>query len=139
MLLGQLQDPEGVGRREAVRGGLVQHRVGEEGLGLVVAQQGFEGLGGGALAVARDADQLRAVQAQIAEHGVVAWVVHQDAVAGLDQVARGDVQGLGRAVGQHDLLRSGADPEFGEARLEQAAQRQIAQGRAVVGDRGGGD
>ena len=132
VLLGQLQHPEGGGRREVAGGGVVQHRVGEEQARLVVGEQGFEGLRVGAVGGAWNAQQGHAVKAQVAEQVPVAGVVHQHAVAGLQKVAADDVEGLVDAIGEDDLAGRGADADFGQAHLQLGAQRCVALGRAVA-------
>ena len=89
----------------------------EEEPGPVLGEEGFEGLHVRAVGGARHAEEGDAVEAQVAEQVPVAGVVHQHAVAGLEEVAAHDVQRLMHAVGKDDLLRRGADADFGQTHL----------------------
>ena len=77
--------------------------------------------------VARHRQHLNALQAQIAEHVVVARIVHQRRVAGLEQIADDEFQRVAGALRQQDLASMRGDAEPGQHQREMLAQRQIAE------------
>ncbi len=74
--------------------------------------------------IARHRQHLDALQAQIAEHVVVAGIVYQRRIAGLEQIADDEFERLAGALRQQDLARMGGDAEPGQHQRKMLAQRQ---------------
>ena len=77
--------------------------------------------------IARHRQHLDALQAQIAEHVVVAGIVDQRRIAGLQQIADDEFERLAGALRQQDLAWMRGDAEPGQHQREMLAQRQIAE------------
>jgi len=86
----------------------------------------------GARARARNADEIHAMQLQQAVEIVVARVLDEDRVAGLEQVAHQQVHRLARAERDQDLRRLRLDAELLDASLQQFAQCRVAERRRVI-------
>src|SRR5471032_2670116 len=106
---------------------ILQRRVDEHELGL-------GGFGGGrqrvhiqAVVAARDADGDAAVVAYQRQQVAVAGVFDQHRVARLGQRAQDQVEGVGGAVGQQDLLRPDREQLVRQRRRQVLAQRRKAQ------------
>ena len=81
--------------------------------------------------IARHRQHLNALQPQVSEHVVIAGIVHQRRVAGLEQIADDELEALTGTMRQQDLAGLCGDTEFGEQQHQVLAQRQIAERVAV--------
>jgi hypothetical protein len=128
----QLQQPECHRRRQRRPGRVLQHAVGEEQLGLVLAQQRLGGVRVGAVGRVRHAHQLHPMQPQQAEQVVVAGIFHEHRIAGLEQVAHHQVQRLAGTGGDQHLRQFGGDAQLAHAQQHLAAQFRMPHRRGVV-------
>ena len=99
VVLGALQHLEGLGRRQRGRRRVVQHRVDHVEARLVFDDHALERHHVGSVVQARDADHLGPVRGEQAEHQEPRCVVDQDGVTRRDEVARDQIEGLGRTTG----------------------------------------
>ncbi len=103
--LRQAQHLEGLRGAVAGAGGVVQLRVGEVELRLMLAQQALQGRHVGTRRRHGHAHELKATQTQGGKQIAVAWVIHEDRVPRLCEPSGDQIQALARAVGEQDLVR----------------------------------
>ena len=90
-------------------------------------RQLFEGSEVRPVGVSRHRQHLHALQAQVAEHVVVARVIYQRRVAGPQQVADDEFKRLAGSLRQQDLACMGGDAKPGQRQREVLAQWQIPE------------
>jgi hypothetical protein len=110
----------------------VKHGVDEEQLRPMLLQLCLQHVEVGAAVIARNTDQLDAVQLQQAVQIEVAGVFDKHRVAGLEPVAHQQVERVACAVRDEDLRCIHDDAELCDACLQMFAQRRIAKRCRVV-------
>ncbi len=129
--VGQLQDAVRMPRRQAVAGGVVQHAHAHEQLGrmgLAVARHHVQVR---PLGAARHGQHAHAQRIEPREFHRPAGLLHHDRVAGLQQGAAHDVQGMCGADGGDDLRGFRRYAEVGQPPRERRAQSRVAPGLAI--------
>ncbi|MCY1404338.1 hypothetical protein D9M71_195440 [compost metagenome] len=132
MAVAQFQQAVNLGRGERVAGGVMQRAVGHVQHGFVGDQQLLEGVEVHAVAIPGDGDDFGPMQCQIGVHVEVAGVIEQYGVAGFDQQAHQQVDGLHGVGGGDDLVHRRFDAEGRQFHPQGLAQRQVTAGHAVL-------
>jgi hypothetical protein len=101
----------------------VRHRVEDEQLGLLAYQQALQRGDVRPLGSARHADDARAEGREAREHHEPRGILDEHHVAGHEEAARHQVDGLGGAGRGDDLVRRRLDAEMREPRGQRLAQR----------------
>jgi hypothetical protein len=113
-LLGQRQQAVRLRLRQRGAERILQHRVDEHELGLGLRRLLRQRVEIQALVAARDADRDAAVVAYQRQQVAVAGILDEHGVARLGQGAQDQVEGVGGAVGQQDLLRLDGEQLVGQ-------------------------
>ena len=133
MRLGQPQDAVTGDGRDHRAGRIVRAGVGDVEPWPVLLERGFEGVEVGSVRGTRHTDGLDPVGAEEREEVEVARIVDQHLAAGLEQKPADEVERLGPALGQHDLVRMRLDATVGHPHGQQVAQLGQTQRRAILG------
>ncbi|MCY1337975.1 hypothetical protein D9M69_238200 [compost metagenome] len=131
MGLGELEQAVRHHRREHRAGGVVERRVGDVQARPLAFEDAGQRLDIRPIGCVGHTDYLHAVRAQQGLEVEVAGIVEQHGVARFEEEAADQVDGLGAAVGQHDLLRADRHAVLGQAPRQLFAQRRVAVGAAV--------
>jgi hypothetical protein len=133
---GQLQHLVGLGRAQAVAGGVVQHRDRHvEPRPVLGGQCRHHGQVGAAAGRARHRQHAHAQARQPGELHRPAGLVDQHGVAGCEQASADDVERLRRTGGGDDLRWRRRQAQIGQPARERGAQRGVA-GRIAVAQPG---
>jgi hypothetical protein len=97
----------------------------------VCRSQLFEGGEVRSVGLSRHRQHVHALQAQIAEHVVVSWVIYQRRVAGPQQVTDNEFKRLAGPLRQQDLAGVRGDSKPGQHQREMFAQRQVPERMSV--------
>ena len=133
--LGELEDPVRGRRRQRRAGRVVDGGVGHVEARTMLGQRPRERREVGSGRGHRHGDDPRPVRAQQRQEVEEAGIVDQHRVARLDQEAADQIERVGPAIGEQDLVGTGLDALLGHPPREQRAKRLRAHRRGISDQR----